>query len=49
VAVSLRVTYWAEAVALVAFGISWLTAAKVLPVLADSDELLRFFRKIPKD
>jgi hypothetical protein len=49
VAVSLRVTYWAEAVALVAFGISWLTAAKVLPVLADSDELLRFFRKISKD
>jgi quinol-cytochrome oxidoreductase complex cytochrome b subunit len=42
---ALRITYWAEAVALVAFGISWMTASKAFAVFADKDEMIRFFTK----
>ncbi len=31
-------TFWGEAIALVAFGISWLTASRVLPVVTREDE-----------
>jgi hypothetical protein len=39
-----QVTYWAEAVALVAFGTAWIVAGKYLPVFVDSDEELHLFR-----
>lgn len=35
-----EMTYWAEFVALWAFGIAWITASKALPFLADSEEAL---------
>jgi hypothetical protein len=33
-----RVTFFGEAIALVAFGVSWLTASRVLPLLTREDE-----------
>lgn len=33
-----RLVFWGEAVALSAFGVSWLTASRTLPVLARADE-----------
>ncbi len=33
-----RLVFWGEAVALTAFGISWLTASRTLPMLARADE-----------
>jgi hypothetical protein len=41
----LRLFYWAEAVALVAFGTAWLTASKVFPVFAGDTERLRLFKR----
>ena len=38
-----QVTYWAEAVALGAFGVAWIVAGKYLPALTDEDEELRLF------
>jgi hypothetical protein len=38
-----RLVFYGEHAALVAFGISWLTAAKILPVLSRSDERLNLF------
>lgn len=35
-----EMTYWAEFVALWAFGIAWITASKALPFLVDSEEAL---------
>lgn len=37
-----RLTFYGERVALVAFGVSWLTASKILPFLADDFERLKF-------
>lgn len=37
------ITYWAEAIALGAFGISWIVAGKPIAALAESDERLRLF------
>ena len=45
---TLRIFYWAEAVALVAFGTAWMTASKVIPVLADKDERLMLFKREKK-
>lgn len=38
-----QVTYWAEAIALGAFGVAWIVAGKYLPLFADQDEELRLF------
>jgi hypothetical protein len=38
-----RLTYYGEAVGLVSFGISWLTASRVLPVLTRQDERFSLF------
>jgi hypothetical protein len=38
-----QVTYWAEAVALGAFGVAWIVAGKYLVALTDEDEELRLF------
>jgi quinol-cytochrome oxidoreductase complex cytochrome b subunit len=40
---AIQVTYWAELVALVAFGIAWIVASKVIPQLADDKEALHLF------
>lgn len=40
-----RLTYYGEAVGLVSFGISWLTASRVLPVLTRQDERFSPFRE----
>ncbi len=39
----LRITYWAELVALVAFGIAWIVAGKYFSPLVDEKEALRIF------
>jgi hypothetical protein len=41
----LRITYWAEAIALGAFGFAWIVAGKYLRFLVDDEEALRLFRK----
>ena len=38
-----QVTYWAEAIALGAFGVAWIVAGKYLAALTDEDEELRLF------
>lgn len=38
-----QVTYWAEAIALGAFGVAWIVAGKYLPLFVDQDEELRLF------
>lgn len=40
---SLRLVYWAELVALNAFGIAWIVAGMVVPGLVDKDEALFYF------
>ena len=40
-----RITYWAEAIALVAFGFAWIVAGKYFRFLVDEKEALRLFRK----
>jgi hypothetical protein len=40
---ALSVTYWAELIALVAFGIAWIVAGKILPPLVDKSEALQLF------
>jgi quinol-cytochrome oxidoreductase complex cytochrome b subunit len=42
---ALRITFWAEASALVAFGVAWMTAARVFSFLAEKDEMLVLFRR----
>jgi hypothetical protein len=42
-----RLTFYGERTGLVAFGISWLTASKVLPVLTRADERFSPFREPP--
>ena len=39
-----RITFYGEAVGLIAFGISWLTASRVLPVITSRDERFSPFR-----
>lgn len=36
----LRLTFWAEAIALIAFGIAWITAGKYLAFMTDANESL---------
>ena len=38
---ALKITYWAEAIALGAFGIAWITAGKYLSPLVDEEEALK--------
>lgn len=40
---ALSVTYWAELIALIAFGIAWIVAGKILPPLVDKSEALQLF------
>jgi len=44
---ALKITYWAEAIALVAFGFAWITAGKYFSSLVDEEEALKiqFFGK----
>lgn len=41
---TLRITYWAEAIALGAFGIAWIVAGKYFKLFVDKDEALRLFK-----
>ena len=36
--------FWGEAIALGAFGVAWITAGKVIPILVDKEEALPLFR-----
>jgi hypothetical protein len=45
VVVGLRLGYWAETVALGAFGVAWFTAGKWVRLLVDEDERLKLFGK----
>ena len=38
---ALKITYWAEAIALVAFGVAWITAGKFLSPLVNEEEALK--------
>ncbi len=40
----LRITYWGEAIALVAFGFAWIVAGKYIPLFVDKEEELHLFR-----
>ena len=40
----LDLIYWVEAVALTAFGVAWITAGKIIPLLVDDDEALKVFQ-----
>ena len=42
---ALRVTYWAEAIALCAFGFAWIVAGKYFRPFVDREEALRLFRR----
>lgn len=42
---TLRLTYWAEAVALVAFGVAWMTASRFSQWFAEEEERLRLFKR----
>lgn len=44
-----RLTFFGEATALVAFGVSWLTASRVLPVLTRGDERFSPLREVNPD
>ena len=39
------VIYWVEAIALGAFGVAWVVAGKVIPLLVDDEEELKLFRR----
>lgn len=39
----LRITFWAEAVALWAFGVAWMVSGKAIKLFADKDEALKVF------
>jgi riboflavin transporter FmnP len=41
----LRVTYYGEAVALMAFGVAWIAAGKAFRLIADDDEIYHPFRR----
>ena len=38
---ALKITYWAEAIALVAFGVAWIVAGKIFSPLVDDEEALK--------
>jgi len=40
----LSLTYWAEVIALAAFGVAWIVAGKYFRPLVDEDEALHFFK-----
>jgi len=40
---SLNVTFWAEAIALGAFGVAWIVAGKYFSLIVDKDEALQLF------
>ena len=40
---TLRITFWAEAIALVAFGVAWIVAGKFIPLLVDKEDALQLF------
>lgn len=42
---NLDLIYWVEAVSLAAFGVAWITAGKIIPILVDRDEALKVFRR----
>ena len=41
----LRIVYYAEALALVSFGIAWIVSGKSFRLIAEEDEMLKIFRK----
>lgn len=43
--IAFKITYWAEAIALGAFGVAWIVAGKYLRPLVDPEEALHLFRK----
>lgn len=42
---ALRLMFWAEAIALCAFGVAWIVSGKSLSLIADDDEALHLFRR----
>ncbi len=42
---AMKITFWAEAVAMCAFGVAWITAGKYLRPLVDREEALSLFSK----
>ena len=40
---SLSLTFWADAIALTAFGVAWIVAGKCIPLLVDKNEALRLY------
>jgi hypothetical protein len=40
-----NITYWVEAVALGAFGLAWIVAGKIIPIIVDEQESLKIFRR----
>jgi len=41
----MRVVYWSETIALLAFGTAWTVAGKAIPFLVDDDESLTLFKR----
>jgi hypothetical protein len=42
---SYKITWWAEAIAMVAFGTAWIVAGKVIPLLTDEKDKLQLFEQ----
>lgn len=42
------VIFWAETIAIIAFGIAWIVASKIIPSLADEDERLKVSLDLPQ-
>lgn len=40
-----NVIYWVEAIALGAFGVAWIVAGKVIPMLVDEEDALKLFKR----
>lgn len=40
-----KVTYWVEAVALGAFGLAWIVAGKIIPLIVDEQDSLKVFKR----
>ena len=41
---ALNLVYWVEAVSLAAFGIAWIVAGKIIPVIVDEQDALKLFK-----